>query len=50
MSEPAGSTTRRVMRKWMDANPRDSFAVNGPIKRDFKATYLADLRSAGMPD
>lgn len=43
---------RTVMAKWMATNPRDSiaFETSWPIRPELKASYVADLRQAGMPD
>jgi tetratricopeptide (TPR) repeat protein len=41
-----------VMREWMQTKPNDSvsFEASWPMKDEFKAAYIADLRLAGMPD
>jgi tetratricopeptide (TPR) repeat protein len=41
-----------VIREWMQTNPKDSlsFEASWPMKDEFKAAYVADLRLAGMPD
>ena len=41
-----------VIRDWMQTNPSDSvsFEATWPMKDEYRAAYIADLRLAGMPD
>jgi TolB-like protein/DNA-binding winged helix-turn-helix (wHTH) protein len=43
---------RAIIRTWMEKNPQDTIGLeaNWPLKPEYKAAYVADLREAGMPN